>query len=442
MSYLRGACITKGVPLSTHPGPSDDASAASDVLQPAPRCNVLAEDLPFPVAVLKDSAMNHNRRWMRAFIDGHGVALAPHGKTTMSPQLFKRQIDDGAWGMTAATAQQAAVMQACGIRRVLIANQLAGRAAMLWAFEIGHRDPGFELFATVDSIEGVDLLQRTAAWCGASRALPLLVEMGVAGGRTGCRSLAQGLEVARAVDAAPGLALAGVEGYEGAVPGADPQAVEAGVREFVQSMADLAGACADEDLFQAGPILLSAGGSAYFDLVTALPRRLAGRAATVVLRSGCYLTFDDGYYREHWRRLIARTPALQAMGEGLRPALEIWSCVQSTPEPGLAILTMGKRDVSHDIHLPFARWRVGRHDAQRRVIAAPADWTISALNDQHAFLRFDPNGGSGDGTRSRPVVGDLVGCTVSHPCTTFDKWRSIPVVDDRYDVMETVDTCF
>ena len=395
---------------------------------------MLAEDLPFPVAILKDSALNHNRRWMKTFVDAHQVALAPHGKTTMSPELFRRQIADGAWGMTAATVQQAAVMHGCGIRRVLVANQLAGRAAMRWAFGIIDRDPGFELIAIVDSLDGVAQLQQAATALVARRPLPLLVEMGVAGGRTGCRSVAEGIAVARAVATAPGLRLAGIEGYEGAVPGADPAAVEAGVRRFVGSMADLAAACAAEGLFAAGPILLSAGGSAYFDLVTALPQRLSGRAATVILRSGCYLTFDDGYYRAHWQRLIARTPALLAYGEGLRPALEIWACVQSAPEPGLAILTMGKRDVSHDIHLPAARWHVGRADPARRVAATPDGWTITALNDQHAFLRFDPGRG--------PAVGDLVGCTVSHPCTTFDKWRAIPIVDDGYDVIETISTCF
>jgi D-serine dehydratase len=435
------SCITKGrrlsVPrtLAASVRYAEEApeAVATDTSSSAP-ANILAEDLPFPVAVLKSSAMGHNRRWMRTFVETHRVALAPHGKTTMSPQLFRRQMADGAWGMTAATVQQAAVMHACGIRRVLLANQLAGRAAMRWAVDIADGDRNFELISIVDSVALVKQLNETARAAGATRPLALLVELGVAGGRTGCRTLDDAMSVARAVAAAPELMLLGIEAYEGSVPGGDDAVVEEGVRQLVADIAQFAARCDEEALLGPGPVLLSAGGSAYFDLVTALPRHLGIRETTVVLRSGCYLTFDDGFYLAHWQRMMQRTPAVSALGEGLRPALEVWACVQSTPEPELAIVTMGKRDVSHDLHLPMPRWHVRRTDPQRTVAPAPESWRVAALNDQHGFLRVAAD--------ARPKVGDLVGFSVSHPCTTFDKWRAIPVVDDSYRVIEKITTCF
>jgi D-serine dehydratase len=363
-----------------------------------------------------------------------GVALAPHGKTSMSPQLFQRQLADGAWAITVASVQQLRVCRAHGIARVLMANQLVGRQAIAFVLDELARDPAFEFYALVDSVEGVDLLARAAAARKPGRPLDLLLECGVAGGRTGCRTIDEAMNVARRVkDAAPLLRLAGVEGYEGSIPGATAGEQESRIAAFVEFMATVANRCLTEKLIDADPVLLSAGGSAYFDLVAALPRMLQGRSARVVIRSGCYLTHDSDGYARAAARMRARTPAIATLGEGLRDALEVWAYVQSCPEPGLAILTMGKRDVSFDLHLPFPRlaFRPGVDQRPRKL---PVDCEIKALNDQHAFLRF-----AGDA----PVaVGDMVGCAISHPCTTFDKWRFLPVVDNDYNVVDAVTTYF
>jgi D-serine dehydratase len=396
--------------------------------------NVLAEDLPLPLALLKDSALHHNSAWMRRFLAATGVALAPHGKTAMSPQLFARQLADGAWGITVATVQQLRVCREHGIARVLLANQLVGRQAIGYVLDELARDPAFDFYALADSVDGVDALAAAARARRAGRRLQLLVECGADGGRTGCRTLAQAREVAARVAAARDvLALAGVEGYEGSVPGATPAEQERNIARFVAFMAEVAAACAAERRFDAEPVLLSAGGSAFFDLAAALPRTLAGRPTRVVLRSGCYLTHDTDAYARAFARMRERTTTVAALGEGLREALEVWAYVQSTPEPGLAILTMGKRDVSHDLALPFPRWHF-RPGSGGTPAAVPAEWKIAALNDQHAYLR----------TTGGPAlrVGDMIGCAISHPCTTFDKWRFLPVVDDGYRVVDGVATWF
>eukprot|EP01041_Mallomonas_annulata_P028800 gene28800-50689_t len=86
--------------------------------------NVLAGDLPLPIAVIRESALAHNLAWMQAYAERKGVALAPHGKTTLSPELFAEQLQAGAWGLTFATVYQLSVGVEAGARRAIIANQV------------------------------------------------------------------------------------------------------------------------------------------------------------------------------------------------------------------------------------------------------------------------------------------------------------------------------
>jgi len=395
--------------------------------------NLLREDLPLPVAVLRASALAHNSRWMRGFLEHFDVRLCPHGKTTMAPQLFARQLGDGAWGITVATVQQLMVCRRFGAPRVLMANQLVGRQAVRAVLAELQADPGFEFLCLVDSLDGVELLRRELEQMPLGRPFEVLLEGGVAGGRTGCRTSEEALAVARAIAAVPELALVGIEGFEDVVGGRLAEA-EPKIAAFLGYLVDLARACAAEDLFAPGPVILSAGGSKYFDQVASAFRAAdLDRPVEIVLRSGCYLSHDSKIYTDAFARLRERTPEVDRLGEGLRPALELWATVQSTPEPGLVIATMGKRDVSHDIDLPLAKqWlRPGLH--QRPQDLGPG-FEVIGLYDQHTCVRVPAD--------SPLRVGDLVSFGISHPCTTFDKWRLLYVVDDDYTVTEALRTFF
>ena len=213
--------------------------------------------------------------------------------------------------------QQLRVCRAHGIARVLMANQLVGRQAIAYVLDEIARDPAFEFYALADSAAGVEILARAVRGANPGRPLNLLLECGVEGGRTGCRSIEEALAVARRVaDARPHLRLAGIEGYEGSIPGGSTAEKEQNIARFVGFMGDVARECARQALLDADPILLSAGGSAYFDMVTALPRSLAGRATQIVIRSGCYLTHDSDAYAQAAQRMRERMPALAALGEG------------------------------------------------------------------------------------------------------------------------------
>ncbi len=398
------------------------------------RWSLREEDLTLPAMILKDEAIRHNSRWMRAFLERFDVALCPHGKTTMAPQLFARQIADGAFGITVATVQQMQVCCRFGVKRVLMANQLVGRQAIREVLSALEADPEFDFYCLVDSADGVRLLEREVRAFGGTRALQLLLEGGVAGRRTGCRSIAKALEVARVVAATPGLALRGVEGFEGVLGRDKDGEVAAKVQDFLVFLVDIAKAAASESLFAPGPIILSAGGSSHFDQVTKLFKAAdLGRETKVVIRSGCYFSHDSGMYRDAFEHIDRRSPEVAELGEGLRPAIEVWAYVQSRPEPKRLLATMGKRDVSFDSGLPVPeRWfRPGQHQAPE--VLAGGYETI-ALNDQHAFLDVPEN--------SPLKVGDILTFGISHPCTTFDKWPLIYVVDEEDQVIEAVKTFF
>jgi D-serine deaminase-like pyridoxal phosphate-dependent protein len=346
--------------------------------------------LPLPVLVLRDSAVEHNLGLMARWCAERGLSLAPHGKTTMAPALIRRQLDAGAWAMTAATVPQLAVMRAAGARRVILANQLVGAPEIAW-FERERR--GIEAFCLVDSVAGVAALAARV-----EAPLPVLIELG--GPRAGCRTVEAALAVADAV--APPLVLAGVEGFEGTLPEGEVDGYVARLRSLVETL-DARGAFAGVD-----EIVATAGGSAFFDHVfEGLRFDGLSRPVRVVLRSGCYLTHDDGLYAE-------ATPL-----PSLRAALELWARVLSCPEPGLAIAGFGKRDAPYDLGLPVVRSHPGV--------------SVTALNDQHAYLA-DPDGVL--------AVGDTVVCGISHPCTAFDKWPLIAVVDDDDVVTGAVRTHF
>jgi D-serine deaminase-like pyridoxal phosphate-dependent protein len=349
----------------------------------------------WPVLVAKRGALEHNIATMANYCARHGFSHAPHGKTTMSPTLFQAQLRAGAWAITVATPHQLLAARKFGVPRVVYANQLVDPTPIGWlASELAG---GFECLSFVDSTVSVRAL--------AGLPMPVLIEIGFSGGRAGCRTLKAVMEVGEAVAATPGLRLAGVTAFEGMLP--TPQEVSAYLSQVRAAAIALShqGLLADE-------VIVTAGGSAYFDVVAEEfgGEWLPGHRLHIVLRSGAYVTHDHGYYKDK-------------AGAGLlQPALELWAQILSTPEEGLAIAGMGKRDAPHDEGLPVPLWI---RDAEG-VLSDASACAVTRLNDQHAYVQVPPG--------VSVAVGDLMCFGISHPCTAFDKWRVIPVVEDDYTV--------
>ncbi|MEU6384568.1 amino acid deaminase [Streptomyces bauhiniae] len=387
----------------------------------AERRNLFTGGFATPVLALSAERLAHNLALMETYATRHGLAFAPHGKTSMAPQLFARQIEHGAWGITVAAPHQVWVAREFGVQRIFLANELVDAAALRRIAAELAADPDFRLVTYVDSVRGVELMD--AALTGAARPLDVVVELAAGeGARTGARTEAECAEIAAAVAATDTLRLVGVAGYEGEVPKADPERVAA----YLRRLTALAAALDTDGLFEkAEEIVVSAGGSAWFDTVAEVFAEVPelSRPVLKLLRSGAYVSHDDG----HYRRI---TPFNRVPEEGaLEPAFRLWAQVVSRPEPGQAFVNAGKRDAAYDLDKPEAQ--VVRRDGTERPATGV---TVTALSDQHMWLATTPE--------ADVMVGDWIGFGLSHPCTSFDKWQLIPVAEADGTVVQYVRTFF
>jgi D-serine deaminase-like pyridoxal phosphate-dependent protein len=347
------------------------------------------------------TALDHNVALLADWCREQGVALAPHVKTTMTRPIVERQLAAGAWGVTVATVAQAAIVRDWSVDRVIVANQVVQPAELARIRSWLDADASLDLCCLVDSVAGAEIAAR--AFAGATRPLPVLVDVGTPAGRTGVRTPAEALDVARACVAAPGLALVGVSGYEGVRPNTRDDATVALVDEHCRTTVDVLDRL--RPLLETSRPVLTMGGSAFPDraLLAAAGATGAG-GGELVLRSGCYVTHDHGTY------------AAVSPFPGLRPALSVRTVVLSTPEPGLAVLAGGKRELPHDAGLPVLL-----------TDPATARGTAARIYDHHLVLE----------EASGLAVGDVVDLGISHPCSAFDRWPDIAVVDAAGDVVGT-----
>jgi D-serine deaminase-like pyridoxal phosphate-dependent protein len=383
----------------------------AEVLAAKPRLS----ELPTPLLTLSGPGLQHNVETLARWCAEHGVQLAPHGKTTMAPALWAKQLEAGAWGITLANAYQLGVARAYGVSRVMIANAVVSPLQLRWIADELAADPSFNVMVWADSVLTVEIMEaaRAAHVDAGARQLDVLIEVGGVGGRTGARGVETALEVAAAVAAAPTLRLAGVAGYEGAIAhGADEEGLEH-VRSYLRDLAAVHESLKYDD----GVVpVVSAGGSAYFEQVAQVLAPLAQQGTRVVLRSGAYIAHDDGYYR----RISPLGAAPRTDGDRLTTAMHGWIRITSQPEPGLAIFDAGKRDLPFDEDLPMPQLLRPRSPGGH--VRPVEGMTVTKMNDQHGFLRF-PAG-------ETLVIGDELRVGLSHPCTAFDKWGLIPVIDD------------
>lgn len=421
LTQRRIGSLVKGMPVDV--GELTFAALAEQ------RRDLLGGGFSSPLLALDRTAFETNLAAMARWCAEHGVSLAPHGKTTMAPALWARQLDAGAWGITVANIAQARVARAFGVATVVIANELVDAAGLGWIAAEMAADPHCRFLFWVDSVAGVHQADAALRAAGASRPVDVLVEIGTSPGRGGCRDADTGEQVARAVAECSALRLTGVSAFEGVIGAETVAGAVAGVDLMLGRMHDLVLRLAKAGLFAGSDeVVVSAGGSAYFDRVVEVLGDVGAGLdvpSRLLLRSGCYLTHDEGMYS----RLAPCARGVPGAPD-FTPALRAWGQVCSRPEPGLALLTMGRRDVSYDAGLPAPRLRRRPDDG----VPAPLhDMRVTALNDQHAFVEL-PEDADLD-------IGDWVGCGISHPCTSFERWQAIPVVEGT-TVVDFVHTFF
>ena len=385
---------------------------------------LIDEDVSLPVAVIKQSALTNNLNWMQSFADHHQVKLSPHGKTSMTPDFFRQQLENGAWGITVATPAQAEIAAMAGAKRIIMANQLVGKTNMAIIEQL-IREFDVDFYCCVDS--SVNVQQLNQYFANTKQALKVLIEFGVPGGRCGCRSPQEVLELAQTIQDTRALSLAGIEVYEGVIHGEN---AEQDIRTFLNQALTSVESLASDGLIAGQPIITGAG-SAWYDVVAECLANLTDYLA--IIRPGCYAIHDTGIYLDAQSKVLQRAQVNQGyaceLGGDLESALEVWAYVISRPEPTKLVVGLGKRDVAFDAGLPIAErgYRNGEAISVKGL-------TSTAVMDQHTFVETDGS--------SEIEVGDMIAFSTSHPCLTFDKWRYIAITDDDHQVTSWVETCF
>lgn len=392
--------------------------------------NILNEDICLPVVVIKQQALDNNIQWMQRYANHCHVSLAPHGKTTMTPVIFKKQLAAGAWGLGVGTAYQAKIAQESGCKNIIIANQLLGKANMLLVTELIQQKSA-HIFCCVDS--KTNALQLSEHFSKHNQQLNVLLELGIPGGRCGCRSDNEAIELAKYISSLPGLILSGVEFYEGIIHGPDEQHDIDKIALFLQRVVSVTRALINDNLFNhCNEVIVTGAGSVWYDLVCdKMQQANLGNNLRYVIRPGCYVTHDKGVYQQAHEVLKKRSSLAGSLASDLTSALELCAYVQSLPEDNLAIIGFGKRDAAFDDGLPqvIAHYRAGKS-----LPTLVSEMITTNIMDQHAMLHYADD--------VNLQVGDILIFGTSHPCLTFDKWRKIYLVDEQYNVLESVDTYF
>ncbi len=398
----------KGFPLAGH------GKSVTRFLESKP--NLFTADFQFPIMILKESALSHNIERMAQYCKNLSVSLAPHVKTPMSPQLAQRQVDAGAWGITVANFAQANIFLDYGFKRIIIGNEVVEKTSIR---EIARRNylDNTEIIFYIDSLDGLKIASQAISDQIESK-LHIFLEIGAEGGRAGIRDLSLLNKILKEMSKNPKFVIRGVSGFEGAVPDGGRKGKGAtNLRKFLAKIVKAAEIVAP--YVGDNKLIISGGGTSYFDYVVEEFKKYKG-AAEIILRSGGYVSHDHIHYE-------VSNPFMKSKSkERFVPALELWARVLSVPESKLAILNFGKRDAGNDLDNPLP---IKCFSKKLRPFKA----VILRLNDQHAFMKIAK--GSLD-------VGDVIGCGISHPCTNFDKWKLIPVVNDNYDVVDCIHTFF
>ena len=373
--------------------------------------NLFTANFQFPIMVLKESAVKNNIAQMMSFCNSVDAQLAPHVKTTMSPQLAQMQVAAGATALTVANFWQGRIFLKHGFKNLIIANEVLDPTAIAEIAKINKQKQA-EIIFYVDSILALEIIQKHTPLEGEQN---LFIEVGTENGRGGVRELSLVEQLAQRIRTDKRLNLIGVTGFEGAVPdAARGRRGEKKISKFCQKIVAAAELAYPYKSDQ--PFVISAGGSAYFDIVARELNKF-DKQRRLLLRSGGYITHDHRYYEEIY--------PFAATDRSFQPAIEVWAQVISKPEQDFGVLNLGKRDIGNDLHNPIP---IKSYDGQVKSFSA----VIEKLNDQHGYLR----------TRADFQLAQLIGLGISHPCTTFDKWRLVPLVNDNYDVVDCLQTFF
>lgn len=170
------------------------------------------EDLPTPALVLDLDLLEENIRKMSRHARQASIQLRPHAKTHKCPEIARRQIQEGAIGICAATIHEAEALAAAGIRGLLITSELVGRNKIARLVRLTRRHP--DTLSVVDHPEHARQLSEAAS--AARVTLNVLLDVDPGGRRTGIAPGDPAVALAETVMKLPHLKLRGIHSYSGA----------------------------------------------------------------------------------------------------------------------------------------------------------------------------------------------------------------------------------
>ncbi|MEQ8367020.1 MAG: alanine racemase, partial [Roseicyclus sp.] len=171
-------------------------------------------DIQTPCLVLDLDALERNIKKMGDYAKAHGMRHRVHGKMHKSVDVALMQVElGGACGVCCQKVSEAEVFARGGIKDVLVSNQVRDPAKI----DRLARMPklGARTICCVDDVANVADLSAGAQKHGTQ--IECLVEIDCGAGRCGVTTTEAVIEIARAIDAAPGLKFAGIQAYQGAM---------------------------------------------------------------------------------------------------------------------------------------------------------------------------------------------------------------------------------
>ena len=340
-------------------------------MPPTQRIGTPVREIETPALIVDLDVMEKNLALMANRLEGTGVRLRAHAKTHKSPWLARKQMALGAVGVCCQKVSEAEVMVEGGVENVLVSSEVTAVSKLRRLAALARHA---NLMVVVDHPQGVAMLAEAVAAAGAE--IGVLVDVDVGQGRCGVAPGEAAVELGRRVEAADGLALKGIQAYQGKAQHVD------GFAERREVYADAVARMRETvDAFEAAglPLDIRSGGG------TGSWRWDAESGVLNELQAGSYLFMDS-----HYGSIGGEDSDVY---DDFQPSLFVLTTVVSAPGPGHVVMDAGHKALSSDSGLAPCLELEGAVHAR--------------ASDEHGVLELSP-------ASRRPEIGETLLFQPSH----------------------------
>ena len=303
------------------------------------------EDLETPCLILDMDALDHNMDVMADYYEGRDSKLRPHSKNHKTPALAHRQIRRGGTigGVCSAKVSEAEVMIHGGIPSVFVTSEVAAPLKIDRLCTLAQQA---EILVSCDNAENARDLSQAAAARGVDLGVVIELETGLR--RCGVQEMEQGVALAKAIDALPGLNFKGIMSHQ-TIPVMHQREdrVTEGYR-VIKNVIDFKNAIESAGI----PVeIVSTGETWTYDVAGDIP-------GVTEVQGGTYLLMEKNY---------------SYMSE-FKFAAKVLGTVVSANRPGMAVGDVGVKAIASPKGMPIV-------DGMEGV-------TVEALHAEHTILKF------------------------------------------------------